>query len=427
MTSSTAASPAPAAPSAPSALPLAGVRVLDLSRVLAGPWCTQTLADLGADVIKVERPMRNGAGGDDTRGWGPPFLKDRDGQDTAEAAYYLGTNRNKRSITIDIAHPKGQALVRRLAGSCDVFIENFKVGDMARYGLDAATLRAEHPRLVYCSVTGFGQTGPYRERAGYDYAIQGIGGLMSVTGERDDLPGGGPQKVGVAVADLFTGMYATVAILAALRHRDATGEGQAIDMALLDTQVAMLANLGANYLTTGVAPKRAGNAHQNIVPYQVFETSDGHMILAVGNDSQYAKFCEVAGRADLAADPRFVRNADRVRHRDTLVPLLAEVMKTRTKAEWLAALEAAKVPCGAINKLDEVFADPHVAARGMTVEMPHPLTDALKLVASPIKLSATPVQYRRPPPLLGEHTDEVLCEAGLSEAERAALRDAGAI
>lgn len=407
--------------------PLAGVRILDLSRVLAGPWCTQTLADLGADVIKIERPMKNGVGGDDTRGWGPPFLKDRDGHDTAEAAYYLGTNRNKRSITVDIALPEGQALIRRLASQCDVFIENFKVGDMARYGLDADSLRTLYPRLVYCSVTGFGQTGPYRERAGYDYAIQGMGGLMSVTGERDDLPGGGPQKVGVAVADLFTGMYATVAILAALRHRDATGEGQSVDMALLDTQVAMLANLGANYLATGVAPGRIGNAHQNIVPYQVFETSDGHLILAVGNDSQFAKFCDVAGRPDLAQDPRFIKNADRVRHRATLVPLLADILKSRKKYDWLPALEAAKVPCGAINNLAEVFADPHVQARGMTVPMPHPLTDSLQLVASPMKLSATPVQYRRPPPLLGEHTDEVLRELGWNAAELAALRKTGAI
>ena len=407
--------------------PLAGVRILDLSRVLAGPWCTQTLADLGADVIKIERPMKNGVGGDDTRGWGPPFLKDRDGHDTAEAAYYLGTNRNKRSITVDIALPEGQALIRRLAAQCDVFIENFKVGDMARYGLDAESLRSLYPRLVYCSVTGFGQTGPYRERAGYDYAIQGMGGLMSVTGERDDLPGGGPQKVGVAVADLFTGMYATVAILAALRHRDATGEGQVVDMALLDTQVAMLANLGANYLATGVAPGRIGNAHQNIVPYQVFETADGHLILAVGNDSQFAKFCEVAGHPELAKDPRFIKNADRVRHRATLVPLLTDILKSRKKYDWLPALEAAKVPCGAINNLAEVFADPHVQARGMTVPMPHPLTDALQLVASPMKLSATPVQYRRAPPLLGEHTDEVLRELGWNAAELAALRKTGTI
>ena len=407
---------------------LAGVRVLDLSRVLAGPWCTQTLADLGAEVTKVERPRSaSHPGGDDTRGWGPPFLKGSDGQDTAEAAYFLGTNRNKRSITVDIAQPAGQALIRALVSDCDVFVENYKVGDMARYGLDAASLLALNPRLVYCSVTGFGQTGPYRDRAGYDYAIQGIGGLMSVTGERDDLPGGGPQKVGVAVADLFTGMYATVAILAALRHRDATGQGQAIDMALLDTQVAMLANLGANFLTTGVAPARAGNAHQNIVPYQVFEVADGHLILAVGNDGQFAKFCDVAGLSALAGDPRFARNADRVRHRDTLVPLLAARMKQRRKADWLAALEAAKVPCGAINNLAESFADPHVQARGMTVRLPHPQAGEVALVASPMKLSATPVRYRLPPPLLGEHTDAVLGAHGIDAAERAALRAQGVI
>jgi crotonobetainyl-CoA:carnitine CoA-transferase CaiB-like acyl-CoA transferase len=402
---------------------LDGVRVLDCSRVLAGPWCTQTLADLGADVIKIERP----GAGDDTRGWGPPFLPDAQGRDTAEAAYYLGTNRNKRSVTVDIATPEGQDIIRRLVRDSDVFVENFKVGDMARYGLDSGALLALNPRLVYCSITGFGQTGPYRERAGYDYAIQGIGGLMSITGERDDRPGGGPQKVGVAVADLFTGLYATVAILAALRHRDLTGQGQAIDMALLDTQVAMLANLGANYLVTGKAPKRAGNAHQNIVPYQVFEVADGHLILAVGNDSQFAKFCDVAGRPELAQDPRFIKNADRVRHRATLVPLLAEVFKARKKYDWLPALEAAKVPCGAINNLAEVFADPHVQSRGMTVSMPHPLTDALQLVASPMKLSATPVQYRLPPPLLGEHTDEVLREFGWSSGELAALRRNGVI
>jgi crotonobetainyl-CoA:carnitine CoA-transferase CaiB-like acyl-CoA transferase len=407
-------------PDAAATLPLAGVRVLDLSRVLAGPWCTQTLADLGADVIKVERP----GSGDDTRGWGPPFLKDRDGRDTAEAAYYLGANRNKRSITVDIAQPAGQALIRRLAAQCDVFIENFKVGDMARYGLDAARLRAENPRLVYCSVTGFGQTGPYRDRAGYDYAIQGIGGLMSVTGERDDRPGGGPQKVGVAVADLFTGLYATVAILAALRHRDATGCGQAIDMALLDTQVAMLANLGANYLATGVSPRRMGNAHSTIVPYQVFEVADGHLILAVGNDGQFAKFCEVAGCAELAGDARFATNANRVRHRDQLIPLLVPLMKARPRQQWLQALEAAKVPCGPINSLEEVFADPQVRERGMTVTVPHPHSDALAMVASPIKLSDTPVQYRRPPPLLGEHTAQVLAEFGIDAAQLQALREA---
>ncbi|MDE2275093.1 MAG: CoA transferase [Burkholderiales bacterium] len=407
---------------------LAGVRVLDLSRVLAGPWCTQTLADLGAEVVKVERPPTDRhPGGDDTRGWGPPFLRDRAGQDTGEAAYYLGTNRNKRSVTIDLARPEGQALILRLVERCDVVVENFKVGDMARYGLDADTLRRHCPRLVYCSITGYGQTGPYRERAGYDYAIQGLGGLMSVTGERDDRPGGGPQKVGVAVADLFTGMYATVAILAALRHRDATGQGQAIDMALLDTQVAMLANLGANYLVTQQAPQRMGNAHQNVVPYQVFAVADGHLILAVGNDGQFQRLCQVMDLPDLGQDERFARNAGRVRHRELLIPCLAERMLTRTRAQWLAAFEAATVPCGPINDLADVFADPQVRARGMAVPVPHPLSDTLRLVASPMKLSATPVQVRRPPPLLGEHTDEVLAEIGVAAAEREALRQRGVI
>ena len=416
----------PTTPMPPGALD--GVRVLDLSRVLAGPWCTQTLADLGAEVIKIERPPAPGhPGGDDTRGWGPPFLKDRKGRDTADAAYFLGTNRNKRSVTIDIAQPEGQALILQLAGRCDVMIENFKVGDMARYGLDAASLCQRYPRLVYCSITGFGQTGPYRDRAGYDYAVQGMGGLMSITGERDDRPGGGPQKVGVAVADLFTGMYATVAILAALRHRDAAGQGQVIDMALLDTQVAMLANLGANYLVTRQAPRRAGNAHQNIVPYQVFEVADGHLILAVGNDGQFCRFCTVAGCTELPLDPRFATNANRVRHRDTLVPLLADKMRLRNRADWLAALEAAKVPCGPINDLDDVFADPQVGERGMTVTLAHPHTDALQLVASPMKLSATPVQVRRPPPLLGQHTDEVLAAMGVDAARRQQLRDRGVI
>ena len=421
------------APQKADAQALAGIRVLDLSRVLAGPWCTQTLADLGADVIKVERPPGpDHPGGDDTRTWGPPFLKDRSGADTSDAAYYLGTNRNKRSVTVDLASSVGQALIRRMAERCDVFVENYKVGDMARYGLDAASLLALNPRLVYCSVTGFGQTGPYRERAGYDYAIQGMGGLMSVTGPgrheiADDAPGGGPQKVGVAVADLFTGLYATTAILAALRHRDRTGQGQAIDMALLDSQVAMLANLGAGYLTTGIAPQRAGNAHQNIVPYQVFEVSDGHVILAVGNDGQYARFCRVAGRPDLATDPRFVRNADRVRNRSILVPLLAAEMKRRPRQDWLSALEQAKVPCGPINDLSEVFADPHVQARQMTVEMSHPLAGPVRLVASPMKLLATPVQYRLAPPLLGADTEVVLAEFGLAPDEIAALRASGAI
>lgn len=420
-------------PEAPPPVPpgaLHGVRVLDLSRVLAGPWCTQTLADLGAEVIKVERPpslAAGTAGGDDTRGWGPPFLKDRKGHDTAEAAYFLGTNRNKRSVAIDIAKPEGQALIHQLAAQADVVVENFKVGDMARYGLDATSLRQRFVRLIYCSITGYGQTGPYADRAGYDYAVQGLGGLMSVTGERDDLPGGGPQKVGVAVADLFTGMYATVAILAALRHRDATGQGQAIDMALLDTQVAMLANLGANYLVTGQAPRRAGNAHQNIVPYQVFEVADGHVILAVGNDGQFERCCAVLGLPELPRDPRFTRNADRVRHRELLVPLLAAALRERERADWLTAFDAAKVPCGPINDLADVFADPQVLARAMRVPVPHPLSDTLELVASPMKLSATPPTVRRAPPLLGQHTAEVLAEIGIEAAEVERLTAAGIV
>ena len=409
-----------------SARALEGVRVLDLSRVLAGPWCTQTLADLGADVIKVERPPSAGhAGGDDTRGWGPPFLKDAQGKDTAEAAYFLGANRNKRSVLIDIAQPAGQELVRELAAQCDVLVENFKVGDMTRYGLDAHSLRLRLPRLVYCSITGYGQTGPYADRAGYDYAVQGLGGLMSVTGERDGQPGAGPQKVGVAVADLFTGMYATVAVLAALRHRDTTGEGQVIDMALLDTQVAMLANLGANYLVTGNAPQRAGNAHQNIVPYQVFEVADGHLILAVGNDAQFARCCGVAGCPELALDKRFVTNALRVQHREQLVPLLADLMRQRPRDAWLQALDAAKVPCGPINNLAQVFADPQVQARAMVSTVAHPHQAALALVSSPMKLSATPVQTLRAPPLLGQHTDEVLAELGIAAERRRALLTGG--
>ncbi|MDZ7868706.1 MAG: CaiB/BaiF CoA-transferase family protein [Rheinheimera sp.] len=423
---------------------LDGIRILDLSRVLAGPWCTQTLADLGADVVKVERPRSEGhPGGDDTRGWGPPFLKGRDGTDTAEAAYYLGANRNKRSITCDIATPEGQALIRELAA------QSRRVrGELQgrRHGALWAGLRlaarASTPKLVYCSITGFGQTGPYKDRAGYDYAIQGMGGLMSVTGERDDLPGGGPQKVGVAVADLFTGLYATVAIQAALRHAERTGEGQHIDMALLDTQVAMLANLGANYLVRGrkegKVPGRAGNAHINIVPYQVFEVAPDaqgqpqHIILAVGNDGQFAKFCEVAGRPALATDERFARNQNRVRHRAVLVPLLEAIMKTRSKADWLAALEAAKVPGGPINNLAEVFADPQVQQRDMVHtwqgQHAHPLADAVQLVASPLKLSATPVRSDLPPPLLGQHTPEVLHDwLGLDQRRLAELRERGIV
>ncbi|HEU4459012.1 MAG TPA: CaiB/BaiF CoA-transferase family protein [Methylibium sp.] len=426
----------PAAPHAgetPVPRSLGGLRVLDLSRVLAGPWCTQVLGDLGADVVKVERP----GAGDDTRGWGPPFLRDRLGAESAESAYFLGANRNKRSITIDLAHPQGHSLVRQLAREADVLVENFKVGDLARHGLDFASLHALNPQLVYCSVTGYGQTGPYRDRAGYDYAVQGLGGLMSVTGPSPDeiadgSGGAGPQKVGVAVADLFTGMYATVGILAALRHRDRDGFrrglGQHLDMALLDTQVAMLANLGANYLVSGEVPGRAGNAHRNIVPYQVFEAADGPFILAVGNDGQFEKLCEVLGAPALARDERYAKNAGRVRHRAALVPRLAALLRERPRAGWLAALEAAGVPCGPINDLAQVFDDPQVRARGMVETLEHPLADALRLVASPLKLSATPAATRRAPPLLGQHAAEVLADwLGWSEAQVAACRAAGAL
>jgi crotonobetainyl-CoA:carnitine CoA-transferase CaiB-like acyl-CoA transferase len=418
---------------------LDGIRVLDLSRVLAGPWCTQNLGDLGADVIKVERP----GSGDDTRTWGPPFLPDADGQDTDQAAYYLGTNRNKRAIACDIASEQGQALIKQLVAHCHIFVENFKVGDMARYGLDFDSLKAINPALVYCSITGFGQSGPYKDRAGYDYAIQGMGGLMSLTGERDDLPGGGPQKVGVAVADLFTGMYATVGILAALRFAESSGQGQHIDMALLDTQVAMLANLGANYLVsgkqTGKVPGRAGNAHINIVPYQVFETlsdEQGHaqyMIVAVGNDGQFAKFANVLAATmgetiDWAIDPRYATNANRVRHRDTLVPAIEAVMRLRSKAHWLNAFETAKVPCGPINSVDEVFDDAHVQSRDMVQHWKHALNPDVALVASPLKLSVTPVVQRHAPPTLGQHTTEVLQELlALSAGELSALRASGVI
>ena len=416
----------PALPPTPAAL--AGVRVLDLSRVLAGPWCTQTLADLGADVIKVERPADEGhPGGDDTRGWGPPFLKDRDGTDTAEAAYYLGCNRNKRSITVDLAHADGQALIRRLVAQCDVLVENFKVGDMARYGLDAATLRSQFPRLVYCSITGYGQTGPYSDRAGYDYAVQGLGGLMSVTGERDDLPGGGPQKVGIAVADLMTGMYSTVAVLAALANRNLTGQGQYIDMALLDVQVAMLANMNMNYLTSGESPGRAGNAHQNLVPYQVFECADGHVIIGAGNDAQYAKFCAAGGQPELATDARFASNPLRVRNRAVLIPLLTAMVRLKSKEAWIVELEARGVPCGPINTLAETFANPHVRSREMRFDLPHPAGGAVPMVRNPIVYSGTPLEYGVPPPMLGQHTEEVLRSLNYDNAEIAHLRSANII
>ncbi|KVL14778.1 CaiB/BaiF CoA transferase family protein [Burkholderia ubonensis] len=403
---------------------LSHIRVLDLTRVLAGPWCAQTLADFGADVIKVERP----GAGDDTRHWGPPYLKDANGADTAEAAYYLAANRNKRSVTIDIATPEGQRIVRELAAQSDVVLENYKVGQLKKYGLDYDSLRAVKPDLVYCSVTGFGQTGPYAHRAGYDFIIQGIGGFMSITGERDGEPGGGPQKAGVAISDLATGLYSTIAVLAALAHRDRTGEGQYIDMALLDVQVALLANMNTNFLASGKPPVRWGNAHPNIVPYQTFQTRDGWIIVAVGNDGQFRKFVEAGGRAELADDERFATNPARVRHRETLVPILADMVKTLDKNAWIAALEAAGVPCGPINDLEEVFDDEQVVARGMQVELPHPCGANVKLVRNPIRMSATPPDARSAPPLLGAHTDAVLRELlGYDDERIAALKAKQAI
>jgi crotonobetainyl-CoA:carnitine CoA-transferase CaiB-like acyl-CoA transferase len=383
---------------------LSHLRVLDLSRVLAGPWAGQILADLGAEVIKVERPGR----GDDTRAWGPPFLADQVGNSTGEAAYYLAANRNKRSVTIDFTRPEGQQLIRELAAGSDILIENFKVGGLAAYGLDYASLSAVNPQLIYCSITGFGQTGPYATRPGYDFMVQGMGGLMSLTGKADGEQGAGPAKVGVALTDILTGLYSTVAVLAALAHRDKGGGGQQIDMALLDVQVACLANQAMNYLTTGVAPGRLGNAHPNIVPYQDFPTADGDFILTVGNDSQFAKFAQVAGHAEWATDPRFVSNRQRVANRAQLIPLIRQATVFKTTQQWVTELEGVGVPCGPINDLSQVFADPQVLARGLALHMEHPLAGTVPMVASPLRLSASPVEYRHAPPLLGEHTQEVL-------------------
>lgn len=397
--------------------PLSHIRVLELSRVLAGPWSAQTLADLGADVIKVERP----GAGDDTRAWGPPWAGD-------QSAYFLSTNRGKRSITIDFERPEGQELVRRLAAQADVVIENFKVGGLVKYGLDYDSLKAVNPRLVYCSITGFGQTGPYRNRAGYDFMIQGMGGLMSITGQPDGEPGGGPVKVGVAVTDIFTGLYATIGIMGALAHRDRTGEGQQVDLALLDVQVAVLANQAMNCLVGGKAPQRLGNAHPNIVPYQAFATRDGHIILAVGNDGQFAKFCTVAGRPDLAKDERYATNPARVANRKELVALLEELIRTRDSQDWLSALEEVGVPCGPINDLAAVFEDPQVKARNIHQDLPHPTQGSVPTVASPIRYSGTPLVHDTAPPTLGQHTDTVLADSlGLGEADIAALREKGVI
>ena len=405
---------------------LAGIKVLDLSRVLAGPWCTQMLADLGADVVKVERP----AAGDDTRHWGPPFLQDGAGRDTREASYFTACNRNKRSITVDMAHPEGQALLRRMAQQADVVVENFKVGGLAQYGLDYDSLKALNPRLVYCSITGFGQTGPYAGRAGYDLMVQAACGLMSITGHADGEPGGGPLKVGVAVIDVFTGLYASNAILAALNARNASGEGQHIDMALLDVGMAVLANQAAGFLATGQAPGRAGNIHPSLAPYQDFQTRDGNVLLAIGNDGQFARFCAAVGHDAWAQDERFATNTARVRHRAALLERLAPLMRQRSTAEWIALLEDKAVPCGPINTIAQAFDDPQVRARGTRVDLPRDAGDGIATVAtvaSPMRLSATPVAYRSAPPALGQHTDEVLRELGLDAPAIAALRERKAV
>jgi len=403
---------------------LSHIRVLDLSRVLAGPWCGQILGDLGAEVIKVERPGT----GDDTRHWGPPFLRDERGADTSEAAYYLAANRNKQSLTVDFTQAEGQRIVRELAAQCDVLLENFKVGGLAAYGLDYQSLKAINPRLVYCSITGFGQDGPYAQRAGYDFMIQGLGGLMSLTGRADGEEGAGPIKVGVALTDILTGLYAAVGVMAALNHREQSGLGQYIDTALLDVQVACLGNQALNYLATGVSPRRMGNAHPNIVPYQDFPTADGDIILTVGNDGQFRRFCEVAGHPEWAQAPRFASNKARVAHRAELIPLIRQATVFRSTAEWVAALEQAGVPCGPINDLAQVFADPQVRHRGLKVEMAHPLSGSVPQVASPLRLSASPVAYRNPPPLLGEHSEALLRRLlGMSEEQIAGLREAGVI
>ncbi len=401
--------------------PLHGLRIFDLSRVLAGPSCTQLLGDLGADVIKIERP----GAGDDTRGWGPPFLTGPDGEDTGESAYFLSTNRNKRSLTLDIAQPEGAALARQLIGRCDVLVENFKTGGLKKYGLAYEDLSDENPGLIYCSITGFGQTGPYAARPGYDFLIQGMGGIMSVTGQ----PDGEPMKVGVAIADLMTGMYASSAILAALHHREKTGRGQYIDLALLDTQMAWLANQGLNYLTSGVAPGRLGNEHPNIVPYKVLPCADGHFILAVGNDRQFQAFCKFAGAPELAEDARFQTNAARVRNREALYELIVDITQGMPQDAWVEGLTAAGVPCGPVNTIDQAFAHPQVQARDMEIRMTHPATGhEVSLIGNPIKYSETTADYRRPPPMLGQHTQGVLEELlGLGAAEVAALREKGVV
>jgi crotonobetainyl-CoA:carnitine CoA-transferase CaiB-like acyl-CoA transferase len=403
---------------------LSDIRVLDLARVLAGPWCTQNLADLGADVIKVERP----GVGDETRGWGPPWLKEADGSDASDSTYYAATNRGKKSLTLDISKPEGQALVHELAAVSDILIENYKVGDLKRHGLDYESIRRINPRIIYCSITGYGQDGPSSHKPGYDFVFQGLGGMMSITGERDDAPGGGPQKVGIAVADVLTGMYATVAILGALHHRAVSGVGQYIDMALLDAIVAIGGNQVVGYLATGNIPKRYGNEHASLVPYQVFATADSHVIVAVGNDVQWKRFCLAIGRADLAEDERFAKVKGRVTGRDQLIPDLARTMITKSTSNWIAALEAQDVPCGPINSYAEVFQDPQVKHRGLRVDIPRGEGCIVPTIASPLRLQETPPQYNQAPPLLGEHTEWVLSTLlGKTAKEIGALRRNGTI
>ena len=409
---------------------LSHLKVLDLSRVLAGPWCTQILADLGADVIKVERP----GAGDDTRHWGPPFLQDAQGNDTDQATYFTACNRNKRSITIDMAQPEGQALISQMALQSDILVENFKVGGLAHYGLDYASLKALNPRLIYCSVTGFGQDGPYAERAGYDLMIQAMTGMMSITGRPDEVPGGGPLRVGVALTDIFTGIYASTAILAALEVRNRSGLGQHIDMALLDVGMAILANQAAGFVNTGKVPQRQGNSHPSLAPYQDFPTLDGAMLLAIGNDGQFKRFCEVAQRPEWALDPRFASNSLRVKNREVLIPAMQELTRTRSTAQWIALLESKAVPCGPINDIGQAFDDAQVKARGLVIKqalsaaaVAQTAVPSITTVASPLRLTATPPVLRRAPPALGEHTDEVLAELGLDAEQIASLRQSGVL
>jgi crotonobetainyl-CoA:carnitine CoA-transferase CaiB-like acyl-CoA transferase len=404
--------------------PLSHIKVLDLSRVLAAPWAAQNLADLGAEVIKVERPLK----GDDSRAYAPPYLKDAQGKETRESAYFCAANRGKKSITVNLSKPEGQQLVRELAKQCDVLVENYKVGDLARYGLGYDDLKKDHPGLIYCSVTGFGQTGPDKDRPGYDFMAQGMGGLMSITGERDDLPGGGPQRVGVPIIDMTTGMYATIAICAAIANRAVTGKGQWIDVALLDSCVAFLANQAMNYFATGESPRPLGNAHPNIVPYQTFKTADGALILACGNDNLFNKFCDVAGCAHLAKDPRFSTNGERVKNRDEITRLLNDIFLKRGTREWVKLLDDAGVANGPINTIEKVFEEPQVQARGMKIELPHAVAGTVPLVASPMKFSGTPIKHEVPPPALGQHTDEILSSVlKKTEAEIAQLKAGGIV